>query len=194
MIALGVVKEVERLLKQERLSQRAIARLLKVSRGTVCSIASGRRVESRSDSQTVGAKALLGRCRHCGGRVFLPCLLCQVRMLEVRRKAEGFQTIKQAYRNVELDCLPIEMSAPSFESDSGPATPSLLDFEERHPFAFCDQEGSEDEGTGKENGLGDVLAKASKSWESSCSRVALPTTIGLRLSLGSVILRQSVST
>ena len=43
MIATTVVKEIERLLHEEKLSQRKVALLMGVSRGTIGTIADGRR-------------------------------------------------------------------------------------------------------------------------------------------------------
>lgn len=189
VIALGVAKEVERLLIQDQLSQRAIARLLNISRGTVNSIANGRRVESRSndpDISCVGGKSKLGRCRSCGGKAFLPCLLCQVRQLEAQRKAEGRQTIKQAYRHVSLENLPNPVECDFIQIANENIRSPRFDLEERNQSASCDQEdGSMSEAAWTEKGHSRELAKASKSQDSSCNRVALPTISGVRSSAGS---------
>jgi hypothetical protein len=81
-ITLTLFEEIERLLKQDHWSQRKIARETGVSRSTVNNIARGYRPrweDSPSDVQPTGP---LVRCPGCGGRVFLPCLLCRVRELK----------------------------------------------------------------------------------------------------------------
>ena len=83
MIAPQIVTEVRRLLAQGALSQRMIARLSGISRGTVRAIANGTRPDYESlrpaedeREQPAGPAA---RCPGCGGMVYLPCRLCRVR-------------------------------------------------------------------------------------------------------------------
>ena len=82
MLAHETVEEVRRLLAQTPLSQRQIARLVHVSRGTVHAIARGKR---RDRPDCLQCKMLphprgpLRRCRSCGARVRVPCLACSVR-------------------------------------------------------------------------------------------------------------------
>jgi len=84
MIAAQVVDEIRRLLAEGHYSQRQIARLTKVSRGTVNCIAAGRRPDYQSPrhsrpaepAQPVGPPQ---RCAGCGGMVYLPCRLCRAR-------------------------------------------------------------------------------------------------------------------
>jgi hypothetical protein len=88
MIGTEKVAEIRRLLAEGRYSQRRIAAMVGVSRGTVNAIAHGRRKErSRSPN---GENALFAgpfvRCPGCGGRVRMPCLLCGVRGLVARAK------------------------------------------------------------------------------------------------------------
>lgn len=86
MIAPSVVHEVERLLAEGKLSQRKIARITGVSRGTVGAIASGKRreYEARAKDPELELEEPTGppqRCSGCGGLVYLPCRLCHVRRL-----------------------------------------------------------------------------------------------------------------
>jgi transcriptional regulator with XRE-family HTH domain len=81
MIASVLVAEVQRLLAEGKLSQRAIARHAQISRGTVGAIASGRRPDyeiltTDSEEESIGPPQ---RCPGCGGLVYMPCRLCRVR-------------------------------------------------------------------------------------------------------------------
>jgi len=91
MIAPGIVDEVVRLLDEGRLSQREIARVSGISRGTVGSIAQGKRPRVRtSDDTFLDPTRPLGpprRCPGCGGLVYLPCLLCRIRESKARCRA-----------------------------------------------------------------------------------------------------------
>ena len=95
MIAPAVVDEIKRLLEEEALSQRKIARRTGASRGTVNAIALGKRPdyeacrgERGGDFVTPGGPAV--RCPSCGGMVQMPCLACRVRaMKELRRRHDG---------------------------------------------------------------------------------------------------------
>jgi hypothetical protein len=84
MIAPALVAEVERLLAEGKLSQRAIARLTRISRGTIGCIAAGRRPDyeilaaADDEEQPAGPPQ---RCPGCGGLVYMPCRLCRVRNL-----------------------------------------------------------------------------------------------------------------
>ncbi len=85
-------REIRRLLDEGKLSQRKIALLMGVSRGTVSAIASGK----RPDYEEIWRKRNGGfvppsgphvRCRGCGGKARMPCLVCHVRKIaESRRK------------------------------------------------------------------------------------------------------------
>ncbi|MHC4398617.1 MAG: hypothetical protein ACYTG0_02955 [Planctomycetota bacterium] len=86
MIAPLVVKEIERLLADGELSQRKIAHVTGVSRGTVGAIASGKRrdyvtppADEEADSQRPTGPPQ--RCAECGGMVYMPCRLCRLRKL-----------------------------------------------------------------------------------------------------------------
>lgn len=97
MYSNAVILEIRQLLDEGELSHRAIAARLHISRGVVTNIAAGRRsLRTRqtehvrlSRDHSLGTPA---RCRHCGGLVYEPCLLCrtrnyQRRIQEVRRHA-----------------------------------------------------------------------------------------------------------
>jgi len=97
MISTAVVSEVKRLVAQGDLSQREIARLTGIGRSTVSNIVQGRwvdrpcRLASDKDRfpRPSGSPA---RCPTCGGRVYLPCLLCHVRQLKAKRGHGGGET------------------------------------------------------------------------------------------------------
>jgi transcriptional regulator with XRE-family HTH domain len=100
MIDANVVGEVQNLLAAGEMSQRAIARILGISRGTVDAIAAGKRPDyeairrSRQENETgdepIGPPM---RCPTCGGLVYMPCRLCAV-----RRSTSN--TIRQSLRNI----------------------------------------------------------------------------------------------
>lgn len=83
MIAPKAVTEVRRLLAEGALSQRQIARLTGISRGTVRAIASGTRPDYDAlrppEDQSEEPAGPAVRCPGCGGKVYLPCRLCKVR-------------------------------------------------------------------------------------------------------------------
>lgn len=90
MIAPSVVQEVRRLLAEGSLSQRKIAKIAGISRGTVGAIASGRRPDyvSRRPTERDEFPEPAGppqRCSGCGGMVYMPCRLCHARALKAGR-------------------------------------------------------------------------------------------------------------
>jgi hypothetical protein len=89
MIAAKVVTEICRLLDLKTHSQRHIAKLLGVSRGTVGAIASGKRpvtpLPEPCDEDTDERSGPPARCPDCGGLVYMPCLLCRLREQRARR-------------------------------------------------------------------------------------------------------------
>lgn len=110
MLPTAMVLEIRRLLDQGELSYRSIGTRLHVSRGVVANIANGRRGLHGNESnagrssvtQSLGIPA---RCRHCGGLVFEPCLLCrtrayQRRLEEVRRLASGTMSAGRGQQRV----------------------------------------------------------------------------------------------
>ncbi len=93
MLPQAVADEVKRLLVEEGMSQRAVARKLGVSRGTVAAIAHNRRPNYEllrkerelDDWQPEGPPS---RCPGCGGMVYQPCRLCYVRSFSQRRQRD----------------------------------------------------------------------------------------------------------
>jgi hypothetical protein len=83
MLSAAKILQIDRLIHEGGLSQRAIALRLGVSRGTVANIAHGRlRVECprHPPQQDQPARSLVAtRCRGCGGMMYAPCLLCRAR-------------------------------------------------------------------------------------------------------------------
>jgi hypothetical protein len=107
MLAKSLVEEIDRLIKQGNLSQRRIAAILRVSRGTVSAIAAGRRrlYGQISDEDGVGChgqRTVPRRCPCCGYRVYLPCLICRCRAFNSHetnipnRAMNGFDALSQA--------------------------------------------------------------------------------------------------
>ena len=90
MLAKSLIEEIDRLLKQGKLSQRKIAAQLRVSRGTVSAIASGRRGlygREASDDEPfpLGPQSPPERCPRCGYRVYMPCQICSSRDFQERQ-------------------------------------------------------------------------------------------------------------
>ncbi len=84
MIAPSVARAVRRLLEEGKLSQRRIAKVMQVSRGTVGAIAAGKRPDYdalRRDHRDEWSEHLgpLERCPSCGGMVYMPCRACRTR-------------------------------------------------------------------------------------------------------------------
>ncbi len=85
MLSTKTFYDIQQLLAEGRLSQRAIARQLGVHRNTVNAIARGTRPDydalrlarqRRTIAPPVGPKR---RCGRCGALVYLPCVACAVR-------------------------------------------------------------------------------------------------------------------
>jgi hypothetical protein len=86
-----MVEEIRRLLEEGELSQRKIATKLRVSRGTVSAIASGKRgiYGSEPDPEKPELHSLdlpPERCSGCGAMVYMPCVLCLARRYTQRRR------------------------------------------------------------------------------------------------------------
>lgn len=78
-IAPAILEEIRRLLAQRRLSQRDIARLMRVSRSTVAAIARGKRPRPEAPVVEKRPSGPPQRCPTCGGKVYMPCHLCRIR-------------------------------------------------------------------------------------------------------------------
>jgi DNA-binding XRE family transcriptional regulator len=105
MLALGKVKEVERLLAAGTLSQRQIAKAIGVSRATVSAIARGTRPDYESRLRVrveeCGPPGPIERCPTCGGRVYMPCRLCRVRKLKAQEQAT-LRAMRRQSRELKL--------------------------------------------------------------------------------------------
>ena len=82
------------LLKERKFSQRKIAKMLGVSRGTVSAIALGKRKLSSSltaqeDTSVIPPKGPPLRCGGCGAKTKMPCLACQLRKRKEEKRAEA---------------------------------------------------------------------------------------------------------
>ena len=91
MLATALVEQIQAMLTEGHLSQREIARLAGVSRGTVGAIARGtRQVRPREDRWEDPLEPLPGplrRCPGCGGLVRFPCRLCHARADRAERRS-----------------------------------------------------------------------------------------------------------
>ena len=86
MLDRHLADKVLQLLNEQKLSQRQVARLTGVSRGTVAAIARGvwhARHRSRPNRES-DASPPPSRCPDCGAIVTPPCLACHVRALKAR--------------------------------------------------------------------------------------------------------------
>jgi transcriptional regulator with XRE-family HTH domain len=93
MLKLETINRVQRLLATGQYSQRAIARMAGIGRALVSRIARGlldERLASAetddSDFEFVEPERPYVRCPTCGGRVLMPCLLCQFQAREERER------------------------------------------------------------------------------------------------------------
>ena len=81
MIERTIIELIEKLIKDKGLSQRQIAKIMKVSRGTVHAVAREKRTLKRAKSNAqsfVSPQGKPSRCPYCGANVQMPCLSCQI--------------------------------------------------------------------------------------------------------------------
>jgi len=91
MIANTTVRKVTTLLKEGKWSQRQIARMTGVSRGSVGAIARGTRTTHNPENQEEEMRIIPPsgpptRCPYCGRLVQKPCLACQIRALREKTR------------------------------------------------------------------------------------------------------------
>ncbi len=90
MLDLVKIEKIEALLAQENMSQRQISRITGVSRGIIAQIAAGNRPDYIARQLEQGAldepRGPLARCGTCGGRVYMPCRLCEVRAFKAQHE------------------------------------------------------------------------------------------------------------
>ncbi|MGA2067940.1 MAG: hypothetical protein ABSG86_23425 [Thermoguttaceae bacterium] len=84
MIPAWKVEAIQTLLAEGRMTQRAIAKQVRVWRGAVADIAHGTRPAHRGADRETAPDALWcegppERCPSCGGLVNMPCLACRTR-------------------------------------------------------------------------------------------------------------------
>lgn len=85
MLPTATIQEIDRLLREGKLSHRQISARLNISRGTVGAIARGQRdlrgKEPVDDNSccSLTPQSLPERCPRCGYRVYPPCLICRHR-------------------------------------------------------------------------------------------------------------------
>ena len=107
MLAPSMVLEIRRLLAEGIFSQRKIARLTGVSRGSVGAIASGKRpdyeLRSRVEDKFERPAGPPRRCPTCGGMVYMPCRLCALRRrLAAKGRSRRPQPWPQGLLGLEL--------------------------------------------------------------------------------------------
>lgn len=99
MLSLSLVEQIVDLLNEGELSQRRIAERVGVSRGTVASIASGRRGLFGRDPESDDDRSLANltppeRCPKCGYLIYAPCRVCRAREFQENRKLLRAATIR----------------------------------------------------------------------------------------------------
>lgn len=106
MITHHVETEIRRLLAESDYSNRKIAELTGVSRGTVGAIDSGKRVirvKRREDADQPSGPPR--RCSGCGEMVLTPCLLCAVTKTSADRR-RAFPAVRNGEATVGLELRP----------------------------------------------------------------------------------------
>ena len=96
---------VIRLLKEGKITQRNIARLTEVSRGTVSAIARGKIRRHFTETVKIRPEGPWVRCPECGGKTQMPCTACHLRkIIGVRSKDSqwNFSVPKTGLLGIEL--------------------------------------------------------------------------------------------
>jgi hypothetical protein len=97
MLSDEIVEEIRRLLREGRLSRRAIGERLRVSRGSVANVAKGHR-SSRTPRTLIDRHLKRpSRCPKCGGMVYKPCRLCRARTYQ--RVVSQIRILSQSSRS-----------------------------------------------------------------------------------------------
>ena len=94
MLKPEIVLKILFLLKEKKCSQRKVAKIIGVSRGTVSAIALGKRKLMRSlsaheDASFISPQGPPRRCPLCGAKTQMPCLACQLRGRKRNEKQEN---------------------------------------------------------------------------------------------------------
>ncbi len=88
MLSNALLDRIRQMLAEGTLSQRKIARLTGVSRGTIGALAHGkiarRAPQPRGCDEPFDAAGLPVRCAGCGGMVLMPCLHCRIQNIRER--------------------------------------------------------------------------------------------------------------
>ena len=99
MLTAAQTREVRRLLRHTRLSQRAIAAQTGVSRATVAALTVRPSPEGSDDAEAAPPR----RCRRCGSWVHPPCRVCKGRRRAKRRRlSRQFEAIRHEPLGLEL--------------------------------------------------------------------------------------------
>jgi hypothetical protein len=112
MIAPDTVADIRRLLAEDVLGQREIARRMGVCRSTVGAIAAGRRLDRPAkrppEADLWETSDPPERCSTCGGLVYMPCMLCRLRkeIGEHRKKSPVDRTAQAVVRGIALELRP----------------------------------------------------------------------------------------
>ncbi len=86
MIRQEYIDNIKKLLAEGNHSHREIARITRISRATISNIANGKRADHHHKGPEVGRlfRGHPERCKGCGGMVYMPCMLCEVRAKKER--------------------------------------------------------------------------------------------------------------
>jgi len=118
MLKPETIAGIKRLLAEDQLSQRRIAKLLGVSRGSVCNVENGNwdcrrllRAERAANNRTKPAGPI-ERCPDCGAMAATPCRACQIRRLLRKAGVELHGSLPGGARAIglTLDLKPADQS------------------------------------------------------------------------------------